>query len=276
MRGPIAALRLLRGAASDFIRHGCTSLAASLAFFTLLSFFPLIYLLLYFVSFVINQDQIGGEFLTNFLQGFLPTAGANLAEEVKRLASEQIVRWVVFLAFVWFGLLVFYEVDYTVNVVFETPRQRHPLITTLISFALLGLLEVLMILSYLVTRVTGRLVSQVPKIGGIDIVALFAQHVLLVYLLPFGLVLIVATGLYRYIPKQSPAWRHAAAGGMVLALLWEVAKHLFSNYIQVRSVYGRMYGSLLVVVLFLLWVYYSAVLLLFGATIVHRLQTRGR
>jgi len=271
----MAGFRLLRGAASDFIRHGCTSLSASLAFFALLSFFPLVYLLLYFVSFVASQEQIGYDFLLNFLQNFLPILGADLSEEIRRLATERVVRWVVFLAFVWFGMLVFYEVDYTVNVVFETPRQRHPLIVTLISFALLGLLEVLMILSYLVTQVTGRLVSQVPKIGGIDLVAVFAQHVLLVYLLPFALVVVVATGLYRYIPKQQPAWRNAAAGGMVLALLWEIAKHLFTNYLQVRSVYGRMYGSLLVVVLFLLWVYYSAALLLFSAAIVHRLQARS-
>jgi len=42
------------------------------------------------------------------------------------------------------------------------------------------------------------------------------------------------------------------------------------------TVYSRMYGSLLVVVLFLLWIYYSALLFLFGATIVHRLQTRRK
>jgi membrane protein len=59
----------------------------------------------------------------------------------------------------------------------------------------------------------------------------------------------------------------------VLALLWEGAKHLFSTYVQdLAVIYGRMYGSLLVVVMFLLWVYYSAVLFLYGAAIVHRLQ----
>ncbi|MEW6543407.1 MAG: YihY/virulence factor BrkB family protein [Nitrospirota bacterium] len=265
-------LRLLRGAASDFFRHGCTSLAASLAFFALLSFFPLIYLLLYLVSFIVSQEHIGYEFLLRFLQGFLPTLGDDLAHEMKRVASEQVVRWVVFLAFVWFGMLVFYEVDYTVNVVFGTPRQRSPLVSTAISFALLGLVEALMILSYLVTQITGLLVAYAPRIGGIDLVAVTAHRFLLAYLLPFLLVLIAATCLYRFIPKQHPAWRDAAVGGLVLALLWEFAKHLFGGYVQHLSVYSRMYGSLLVVVLFLLWIYYSAGLLLFGAAIVRRLQ----
>ncbi|MBM4134547.1 MAG: YihY/virulence factor BrkB family protein [Nitrospira sp.] len=268
----MAVLRLLRGAASDFRRHGCTSLAASLAFFTLLSFFPMIYLLLYLVSFFVSHERIGHEFLLNFLQGFLPMLGADLAEEVKRVAGEQIVRWVVFLAFVWFGMLVFYEMNYAVNVVFETPRKRGALLSSLASFALLGLVEVLMVLSYLVTQTLGRLVSYAPRIGGIDLVAVAAHKLLLTYVLPFALVLAAVTCLYRYLPAVRPAWRDAAVGGLVLALLWEVAKHLFGTYVQHLSVYSRMYGSLLVTVLFLLWVYYSAALLLFGASIVRRLD----
>jgi membrane protein len=272
----MAFLRLLRDAASDFRRHGCTSLAASLAFFTLLSFFPLIYLLLYLVSFFVSHERIGQEFLLNFLHGFLPMLGADLAEEVKRVAGEQIVRWVVFLAFVWFGMLVFYEMDYAVNVVFGTPRKRGPLLSSLASFALLGMVEVLMVLSYLVTQTLGRLVSYAPRIGGIDLVAVAAHKLLLAYVLPFALVLAAVTCLYRYLPAERPAWRDAAVGGLVLALLWEIAKHLFGTYVQHLSVYSRMYGSLLVTVLFLLWVYYSAALLLFGAAIVRRLDETRR
>jgi membrane protein len=268
----MAFLRLLRCAVSDFQRHGCLSLAASLSFFTLLSFFPMIYLLLYLVSFFVSQERIGHEFLLNFLQGFLPTLGDDLAEEVKRVAGERIVRWIVFLAFGWFGLLVLYEADYTVNIVFEAPRKRNPLVSGLVSFALLGLVEALMILSYVVVQTLGLLVSYTPKIAGIDLMAVAAHGFLLSYLLPFVLVLIAVTCLYRYVPTQRPAWRNAAAGGLTMALLWEAAKHLFSGYVQHLSVYSRMYGSLLVVVLFLLWIYYSAALLLFGAAIVHRLH----
>ena len=270
----MAIIRLLRNAFSDFWRHGCTSLAASLAFFALLSFFPLIYLLIYIVGFFIGHDRIGHEFLLSFLQGFFPVIGADLAEEVKRLATEHIVRWIVFLGFVWFGALVFYEMDYAVNVVFGTPRQRHPLISTVVSVALMGLVELLMIFSYLVSQSLGLLVSYAPQMWGIDLAATAARTFLLAYVFPFVLMMIAVTCLYRYVPKQRPAWRDAAVGGFVLTLLWEFAKHLFSTYVQHLAVYSRMYGSLLLVVLFLLWVYYSAALLLFGAAIVHRLHAR--
>jgi membrane protein len=270
----MAFLRVLGGAASDFRRHGCTSLAASLAFFTLLSFFPLVFLLLYGIGFFVSQERIGYEFLLNFLQGFLPNLGAQLAEEIKRVASEEIVRWFVLLTFVWFGMLVFYEMDYAINVVFEVAHQRHPFISTIVSIVLLGLVGLLLILSYVVTQVFGLLVLYAPRIGGIDWIAVIANYFLLSYLVPFLLVLMAVTCLYRYVPHRRPAWRHAIVGGLILALLWELAKHLFSLYVQDLTVYSRMYGSLLVVVLFLLWVYYSASLFLFGAAVVHRLQVR--
>ena len=48
-------LRLLRNVAGSFQRHGCASLAASLAFYSLLSLFPLVFLLLYGVSFLVSH-----------------------------------------------------------------------------------------------------------------------------------------------------------------------------------------------------------------------------
>ncbi len=267
-------LRSLLGAAADFRRHGCMSLAASLAFFTLLSFFPIVFLLLYGVSFFVSHDQLGYEYLVSFLKGFFPNLGTNLAEEIKRVADEHVSHLVVFFTFAWFGLQVFYEVDYTVNVVFETPRKRNPLITTAISVALLGLVGILFTLSYLMTQILDGLVLYAPRFRGIDLMPVAAHKFILSYSLPFLLVLAAVTCLYRYVPQQQPPWRDALVGGVVLALLWEFAKHLFSTYVPSLTVYSRMYGSLLVVVLFLLWVYYSAALLLFGAAIVHRLQVR--
>ena len=262
------------GAVSDFRRHGCTSLAASLAFFALLSFFPIVFLLLHGVSFFMHPDQLGSEQLLTFLQGFLPSLGEDIVTEMERVADEQVSHVVVFLTFAWFGLQVFYEVDYAVNVVFEVPRQRNPLITTAISIGLLGLVGLLFVLSYLVTQILDLVVFYAPEFVGTSPLGVATYEFLLSYTLPFLLVLAAVTCLYRYVPRSRPRWGDAAVGGLVLALLWEGAKHLFSTYVPSLTVYSRIYGSLLVVVLFLLWVYYSATLLLFSAAIVHSLQVR--
>ena len=62
------------------------------------------------------------------------------------------------------------------------------------------------------------------------------------------------------------------AGALTFGLLWVAAKLLFVNYGDFATVYARLYGSLLEIVLLLLWVYYSAGLLLFGGIIAHNLK----
>jgi uncharacterized BrkB/YihY/UPF0761 family membrane protein len=64
-----------------FRRRGCPSLAASLAFYSILSLFPMVFLLLYGISFIVSQDVIGYQFLLGFLKGFLPSVGERLAKD---------------------------------------------------------------------------------------------------------------------------------------------------------------------------------------------------
>lgn len=267
--------RFLSGLASSFLRRGCGSLAASLAFFSLLSLFPLVFLLLYGVSFIVSHEVIGGQVLLSFLQGFLPTLGEHLAEELERVSELDTVRWAVFFSFAWFGTLVFYELDYTLNVVFESRWQRHPLVSTVISVASLGAVGLLLILSYVATQTVNILTAYVPRFWGLDLLALAAHDLFLTYTLPFLLAFLTVTVLYRYVPRRRPEWREAMIGAMTFSLLWVAAKLLFVTYRDYATVYTPLYGSLLEIILLLLWLYYSAALLLFGAVVAHSLQQRA-
>jgi len=260
-------LRFLLDVLKAFQRHGCASLAASLAFFSLLSLFPLVFLLLYCISFLVSQNELGEQFLLSFLKGFLPSLGEHLAEELHRISALESVRWVVFLSCAWFGALVFYELDYALNVVFESTRRRHPLISTAISVALLGATSVLLVVSYVATQTINLLIGYVPRLGGLDLVGLAAHDFVLTYTVPFVLAFVTVSLLYRYVPRRSPEWREAMVGAMTFGLLWVAAKLLFVTYSGYATVYVRLYGSLLEIVLLLLWVYYSSQLLFFGAEV---------
>ena len=265
-------LRFLSETVTTFLRQGCPSLAAALAFFSLLSLFPLVFLLLYGISFLVSQNIIGEQFILSFLKGFLPSLGERLAEELHRISVLEGVRWLVFLSFFWFGGLVFYELDYALNVVFESTQKRHPLISTAISIALLGSTGLLLFLSYVATQTITFLTAYAPKLWGLDLVALAAHDFHLTYTLPFSLAFLTVSLLYRLVPRRRPRWSHAMAGALTFSLLWVSAKLLFVSYSDYATVYARLYGSLLEVVLLLLWVYYSAGLLLFGGIIARKLQ----
>ncbi|MBH0199503.1 MAG: YihY/virulence factor BrkB family protein [Nitrospira sp.] len=275
MQAVMNVFRFLRDVVQAFLRHGCPSLAASLAFFSLLSLFPLVFLLLYGISFLVSQDVIGEHFLLSFLKGFLPSLGERLANELHRISALDSVRWLVFLSFFWFGGLVFYELDYALNVVFESARRRHPLISTAISIALLGATGLLLIIAYVATQTINILTSYTPGILGLDLVALAAHDFQLTYTLPFVLAFLAVSLLYRYVPRRRPGWRESMSGAITFGLLWVSAKLLFVTYSGYATVYVRLYGSLLEVILLLLWVYYSACLLLLGAIVAHNLQQRA-
>lgn len=268
----MSVLRFLLDALKAFLRQGCPSLAAALAFFSLLSLFPLVFLLLYGIGFLVSQDIIGEQFMLSFLKGFLPSLGERLAEELHRISVLESVRWLVFLSFFWFGGLVFYELDYALNVVFESTQKRHPLISTAVSIALLGSTGLLLFISYVATQAITFLTAYAPRLWGLDLVALAAHDFHLTYTLPFALAFLAVSLLYRLVPRRSPRWRDAMAGALTFGLLWVSTKVLFVSYGGYATVYARLYGSLLEVVLLLLWVYYSAWLLLFGGVIAHKLQ----
>ncbi len=265
-------IRFLSEAVTSFLRHGCPSLAAALAFFSLLSLFPLVFLLSYGVGFLVSQNVIGEQFMLSFLKGFLPSLGERLAQELHRISSLESVRWIVLLSFFWFGGLVFYELDYALNVVFQSTQKRHPLISTAISVALLGSTGLLLFTSYVATQAIAFLTAYAPRLWGLDLVALAAHDFHLTYTLPFALAFLTVSLLYRLVPRRRPRWRDAMAGALTFGLLWVAAKLLFVNYGDFATVYARLYGSLLEVVLLLLWVYYSAGLLLFGGIIAHNLK----
>jgi len=266
----------LRDLVRSFLRHGCASLAASLAFFSLLSLFPLVFLLLYGLSFVVSQDVIGEQVLLSFLKGFLPSLGEHVVKELHRVSALETVRWAVFLTFVWFGTLVFYELDYILNVVFESVWRRNPLISTGIAAASLAVTGFVLLLSYGATQIVNFLTGYAPRLWGLDLLALAAHDLFLTYTLPFALAFLTVTGLYRLVPRRQPHWREAMIGALTFSLLWIAAKFLFVTYSTHATVYANLYGSLLEVVLLLLWVYYSAALLLIGAEVAHHLQDRAQ
>ena len=262
--------------ARSFLRHGCASLAASLAFFSLLSLFPLVFLLLYGLSFIVSQDVIGEQVLLSFLKGFLPSLGEHIVIELHRVSALETVRWAVFLTFIWFGTLVFYELDYALNVVFESSWRRHPLISTGIAVASLAVTELVLLLSFGATHIVNFLTGYAPRLWGLDLLALAAHDLFLTYTLPFALAFLAVTALYRLVPRRRPHWREAMIGALTFSLLWIAAKLLFVTYSTYATVYAHLYGSLLEVVLLLLWVYYSAALLLIGAGVAHHLQQQAQ
>jgi membrane protein len=79
---------------------------------------------------------------------------------------------------------------------------------------------------------------------------------------------------YRYVPYRRVRVVPALAGGLLASLLWEVAKQLFRLYIRRVGLYDQIYGPLGVLVAVVMFVYYSAIVFVFGAAYVASLDAR--
>jgi membrane protein len=81
---------------------------------------------------------------------------------------------------------------------------------------------------------------------------------------------------YRYLPRRRVGVGAALAGAILASLLWEIAKQLFRLYIQEVSLYHQIYGPLSVLVAFVMFVYYSAVVFVLSGAFVAALDARRR
>jgi membrane protein len=95
------------------------------------------------------------------------------------------------------------------------------------------------------------------------------------WLAAFLLILVVFLLLYKLIPNTRTYWRDVWPGALLAAILFEFARYLFIVYINSFANYQLLYGSIASIIALLVWIYYSAFIMILGAEFAfqyHRLR----
>lgn len=176
-----------------------------------------------------------------------------------------------FLLLIWAALGLIVEVENAFNTIYAAPRGRPWHLRITIYWAALTLGPVLVFASL---YTTGQLLSMAQQrlgFGGAFFAALFGQFAALI----FSWVLLLL--LYRLLPNAKIELRAAVIGSLVAAILWEVGKRGFQWYVHrslgSESANSKLYGSLAMIPLFLLWVYLTWLIVLFGLELTYTLQS---
>jgi membrane protein len=237
--------------------------AGSLTFTTLISLVPLVTVM--FAVFTAFPMFAGFERALQeyFLQHLVPDS---IARPVLRALTQFAAKargmgtaGLVFLVITALALVL--TIDRTLNAIWRV-RQPRPLGQRVIVYwaaITLGPLAMglsLTATSLAVSATSGWARQLVP--GG------FA---LLLDTVQFLLLAAAASGLYHYVPNTAVRWRHALAGGVFVALAFEVAKKLLALYLDSVPVVNAVYGAFAVVPILLLWVYLVWVMVLLGAVV---------
>jgi len=267
-RFPGAIWYLVKTTASTWIDDNAPRLAAALAYYALLSLAPLIVLALAVAGFAFSEEAARGG-IAQELGGLVGDAGAVAVENIVKNAKApaagvfSTIAGIVVLLFGASG--VFGELQSALNAIWEVAPKPGRGIGGLVrdrlfSFAMVMgvafLLLVSLIASALLAAVGHFLSDALP--GG----ELVWQVVNLA--ISLGIIASLFTLMFKTVPDAKVAWRDAWIGGAVTALLFTLGKFGIGLYLG-KSAVSSSYGAAGSLVLLVVWVYYSASILLFGA-----------
>src|SRR3989442_244727 len=262
----------VRGAFSRFLANDGLFLAAGLAFFFLVCVIPLLLLGVSMVGFVLSTEQAAEELVGQLARNF-PVYRREFTRVLLRIVQTRNVSGVLgTVILVLFSTSLFGAVRHVIHRMLGV-RPAHSFLRNLLRDA--GMVFVLGVLLFGATVATWGLhwfqefVVEPAQLPGrwSDAVPIGFSIALSVVMFFLG---------YRYVPLRRVRAGAALAGAVMTALLWEVAKQLFRLYIRQIGVYDQIYGPLGVLVAFGMFVYYSAVVFVFGAAHVAALARRRR
>lgn len=243
-----------------------TTHAAAIAFFGLLSFGPVILVILSLAGFVYSGDTDLSAEMQHQLAQLFPQARRDILETLMVPGTHTRVYGLLgLLMLMWSGSRIFSSLDTSLNIIWRVKKTRPYWKQRLLS---LGLVPIALLLFMgLVSATSLYHLTEVPAspTRGPEPLSWFSaivNHVmqpLLSWLALFA--------LYWLLPARKILVRSALIGSAVAALLWLVARYGFDVYLKNFDRMDAVYGTATGLVIFILWIYYSALTLLVGAVV---------
>lgn len=258
--------KILVDTVHSFIGANAAGSAASIAYYTLFSFFPLLILLVGFASSVLKDEPVQ-QLVLDAVAESLPTAQDLVKGNIERaLNVGGTVQIAGSIGLLWSAMGVFTALAQSINRAWHTAPARNFLFGRLVALAMVISLTALLILWVVSTTVFGLFPRfEVPIFGGLVVYETYAWGILS-RLIPYFVIFALFLNLYRWVPNTKVRWREALWGAGISALGWELANSAFALYLSNSLArYQLIYGSLGALIALMLWIYLSSVIVLFGA-----------
>ena len=272
--------RITQSALWDWWNDNCMRLSASLAFYTALSLAPLVVIIVGIAGWITERQQAADQ-LERQIEILIGPASRQLVHTILTTTEPQggILATVIGIVTLAIGATaVFGELQAALNLIWEVKPKpingmwgnlwswlRQRFLSLAIVLAIAFLLLVSLVISAAVAGVADYL--QGPELTrtllsrGIEV----AISILVITLL-FAL-------LFRYVPDAEIQWRDVWLGALVSAVLFTVGKVGIGYYIGHASI-GSAYGAAGSLIVLLVWVYYSSLIVFFGAEFTQAWATR--
>ena len=260
---------VIKNSFTGFGDNKVTKMSGSLAYATVFSLGPLLIVIISLCSIFLGREAIEGK-IYGQLRSFV---GSDTAEQLQSIIKNASVQGKNTLAIVIGGIVlligatgVFAEIQDSINVIWGLkPKPKRGWVKMLqnrfLSFSVIISLGFLLLVSLGITALIDgfneRLIKHFPNVT-----------IVVFYIINLVITLVVVTTIFSVIFKVLPdakiKWKDVIAGAFTTALLFMLGKFAISIYISKSNV-GSTYGTAGSLVVLLLWVYYSSIILYFGA-----------
>jgi len=263
---------LLRRAGEAWIADNAPRLGAALAFYTLFSLAPVLIVTVFLAGVVFGDKAAQGEIVRQF-QGLIGTQGAIAIETIIQSTNRSALG-VFATAFGVLAIFIgasgaFNELQDALDMIWKVDHRTKSFWTVTIKQRLLSLGLVLatgflLLTSLVVTAflsATEKCISNLlPKL------LVLLESINLVF--SFCIITLLFALIFKFIPDTAIPFRDVWMGAAVTSILFTVGKVIIGFYLG-HSALTSAYGAAASLVVFLIWIYYSAQILLFGAELTH-------
>jgi membrane protein len=262
-------LDLLKSTAKEWSRDKCPQLGAALAYYTIFSLAPLVLVLLGVFGLIYGSNEQARQRILDQLSYLVDPSGVKVFQDIANSAAEPkagILAPAIGVLIALFGASgVFGQLQDALNTIWAVKPKPGQGIwgfirARFLSFAMVGGVCFLLLVSLTVEGLLKGLHSYLQSIvpGGHYLgLAIF-------YVFDLGIIVLLFAMLFRYLPDAKIAWRDVWTGAALTAVLFVIGKFLLSLYLGSGAA-GSAYGAASSLITLLLWIFYSAQILLFGA-----------
>lgn len=260
---------LLKDSYNGFTNDRCLKLSAALAYYTVFSLAPLLVLVISLISFFYGREAIQGQIFSQ-INGLVGNqAAAQIQDMIKsvELSGKTNTALAIGIITLLVGATsIFIEIQDSVNLIWRVkakPKRgwvkllKDRLLSSSLVISLGFLLLVSLIINGLVLALSDFLTQYIPRIGVLLISGFnFALSTAVVATL-FGII-------FKVLPDAKIAWKDVRWGAIFTALLFMLGRYVIGLYVETTST-SSAYGAAGSLIVILVWIYYTAAILYFGA-----------
>lgn len=252
-------VHLLRTAGQHFLSDNCREHAAALTFTTLFAVVPMMTVVFTALAAVPSLKPVSAEIQQFIFSNLVPSTGEAVQQHLGEFAQQASQLTVVGIGMLFVtAIMMLVTIERAFNEIWQVRAPKQGLISFLRYWAVLSLGPFLLGAGFLLSS---YLMSLRVMSDTVDIVGTVLPGI---GLIPLLFTALGFTLLYTAVPNCRVPWRSGLISGFAAACLFELAKRGFGIFVTGFSSYQLVYGAFAAFPVFLLWIYLSWLIILFG------------